>query len=210
MRTKTNSCQEVPLLPEENCDEIRKFLRQNGREAFLRKYVIEIEDDPIPSDEPTKKLSLREVLYALGLRVTGLLDALDEESLIPLLNVAINRELTRRQPLADVSTIDDVVRLLKDAKNVVILTGAGISTSLGIPDFRSDQGIYRKLELMGLSEPQEVFDLQIFREDPRCGFSRYRRIQVILTAGSIVFFTHSQRISYRLFQDSVLRTRLSN
>lgn len=47
-----------------------------------------------------------------------------------------------------------------------------ISTSLGIPDFRSkDTGLYAKLEHLGLSDPQEVFDIHVFREDPNIFFS---------------------------------------
>merc|ERR1711874_391290 len=39
-------------------------------------------------------------------------------------------------------SIDDVVLHLKHCKNIVTVTGAGISTSCGIPDFRSDGGLY--------------------------------------------------------------------
>lgn len=47
-----------------------------------------------------------------------------------------------------------------------------ISTSLGIPDFRSkDTGLYSQLEHLGLSDPQEVFDIHIFREDPSIFYS---------------------------------------
>jgi NAD-dependent SIR2 family protein deacetylase len=47
-----------------------------------------------------------------------------------------------------------------------------ISTSLGIPDFRSkDTGLYSKLEHLGLSDPQEVFDISVFRENPKIFFS---------------------------------------
>lgn len=35
-----------------------------------------------------------------------------------------------------------VQTLLSEAKNIVVLTGAGISTDSGIPDFRSDTGVY--------------------------------------------------------------------
>lgn len=47
-----------------------------------------------------------------------------------------------------------------------------ISTSLGIPDFRSkDTGLYSQLQHLGLSDPQEVFDIQLFREDPTIFYS---------------------------------------
>ena len=47
-----------------------------------------------------------------------------------------------------------------------------ISTSLGIPDFRSKEtGLYSQLEHLGLSDPQEVFDITIFREDPSIFYS---------------------------------------
>ena len=47
-----------------------------------------------------------------------------------------------------------------------------ISTSLGIPDFRSKgTGFYSKLEYLGLSDPQEVFDIDLFREDPSIFYS---------------------------------------
>jgi NAD+-dependent protein deacetylase SIR2 len=42
-----------------------------------------------------------------------------------------------------------------------------ISTSLGIPDFRSKKsGFYTKLSAMGFEEPEEMFDLQNFDQDP--------------------------------------------
>ena len=47
-----------------------------------------------------------------------------------------------------------------------------ISTSLGIPDFRSKEtGLYSQLQHLGLSDPQEVFDISLFREDPTIFYS---------------------------------------
>ena len=52
-----------------------------------------------------------------------------------------------------------------------------ISTSLGIPDFRSkDTGLYSRLAHLGLSDPQEVFDIAIFRDDPSIFYSVARDI----------------------------------
>ena len=52
-------------------------------------------------------------------------------------------------------------------KKIVVLTGAGISVSAGIPDFRSPKtGIYDNLEKYKLPNPQAIFELAYFREDP--------------------------------------------
>ena len=54
------------------------------------------------------------------------------------------------------------------ARNIVVLTGAGISTSAGIPDFRSpDTGLYANLQELDLPFPEAVFELNFFRENPK-------------------------------------------
>lgn len=59
--------------------------------------------------------------------------------------------------------------LLRQAKHAVILTGAGISTSSGIPDFRSsDSGLWSK------DEPLEVASLSTFRTNPERFFAWFR------------------------------------
>lgn len=94
-----------------------------------------------------------------------------------LLSMALSRELSKRSKLPSYNTIDDVVTLLDKCNNIIVLTGAGISTSLGIPDFRSkDVGLYAKLAHLGLSDPQEVFDITLFKEDPSIFYSVARDI----------------------------------
>jgi len=44
----------------------------------------------------------------------------------------------------DAFDLDEVAGWLRDADQIVILTGAGISTESGIPDFRGPQGLWTK------------------------------------------------------------------
>ena len=66
-------------------------------------------------------------------------------------------------------TYEDLISGLKNDKfkKIVFLTGAGISVSAGIPDFRSkDTGIYSQLDRFNLPTPESIFKLSYFREKP--------------------------------------------
>lgn len=77
-------------------------------------------------------------------------------------------ESTPPQTLAS-RTLDGVAEYIKSGKvrNIVVMTGAGISTSAGIPDFRSpDTGLYANLARLNLPYAEAVFDIGYFKENP--------------------------------------------
>lgn len=63
--------------------------------------------------------------------------------------------------------MDGVVNFLAETSNVIVMTGAGISTNANIPDFRSESfGLYNRLEKYNLPHPTSVFTLEYFKENP--------------------------------------------
>lgn len=72
-------------------------------------------------------------------------------------------------PSATQTTIADAAELFRKAQRVVVLTGAGISTPSGIPDFRSEgSGLWSR------DEPLEVASLSTFRTAPERFFQWFR------------------------------------
>ena len=138
----------------------RALLRSVGTHEFIRQTI------------EARTITAKKLCSAFGLPNHPYLEGAADEEYYPFLGVGIQRELRKRWKLEEYNTIDDAVALLQNSKNIVVLTGAGISTSLGIPDFRSkDTGLYSQLEHLGLSDPQEVFDIHLFREDPKVFYS---------------------------------------
>lgn len=67
--------------------------------------------------------------------------------------------------------------LLLERQPCLVLTGAGVSTESGIPDFRSDAGIWASVD------PFEVASMHAFRRDPARVWRFYReRIQLLRDA----------------------------
>jgi NAD-dependent deacetylase len=56
--------------------------------------------------------------------------------------------------------VEGLAELLQERQPCVVLTGAGISTESGIPDFRSAEGIWARYD------PLEVAHIDAFRRDP--------------------------------------------
>ncbi|KAK3372366.1 SIR2 family histone deacetylase, partial [Podospora didyma] len=76
---------------------------------------------------------------------------------------------TPPKSLADrsLAAVADYIKSGK-ARRIVVMTGAGISTAAGIPDFRSPEtGLYANLAALDLPEPEAVFDLHFFKQNPK-------------------------------------------
>lgn len=74
--------------------------------------------------------------------------------------------------------INQAKNILKDARHVVALTGAGISTGSGIPDFRSPES-----GLWDYADPMEVATITAFKRNPKAFFDWMRPlVQQIMTA----------------------------
>ncbi|KAH8661993.1 DHS-like NAD/FAD-binding domain-containing protein, partial [Xylariales sp. PMI_506] len=83
-------------------------------------------------------------------------------------NSSIIDENTPTQTLES-RDIAAVAKLIKDgrASRIVVLTGAGISTAAGIPDFRSPKtGLYHNLARLNLPHAEAVFEIDYFKEHP--------------------------------------------
>jgi NAD-dependent deacetylase sirtuin 1 len=92
--------------------------------------------------------------------------------------VSILSQPPKRKRLSHVNTLDDVVALIRRSRRIIVLTGAGVSVSCGIPDFRSRDGVYARLsvEFPSLPDPQSMFDIHYFRRDPRPFFKFAKEI----------------------------------
>lgn len=70
------------------------------------------------------------------------------------------------QRIKDIRNLADYIKSEK-CKNVVLMFGAGVSTSAGIPDFRSPKtGLYSNLARLNLPHPEAVFEINFFRRNP--------------------------------------------
>ncbi|EMP27833.1 NAD-dependent deacetylase sirtuin-2 [Chelonia mydas] len=83
------------------------------------------------------------------------------------------------EKVLDELTLDGVSRFMQSEKcrNVVCIVGAGISTSAGIPDFRSPgTGLYANLQSYNLPYPEAIFEINYFKQHPEPFFALAREL----------------------------------
>lgn len=70
--------------------------------------------------------------------------------------------------------IKQLADILKDSKNIVFFGGAGVSTSSGVPDFRSSTGLYSK-KLNRNFTPEQAVSHSFFVQHPEEFFDFYKK-----------------------------------
>lgn len=75
--------------------------------------------------------------------------------------------------------IQKLAELVRESKNIVFFGGAGVSTESGIPDFRSEDGLYRQ---QFDYPPETILSHTFFEERPEIFFDFYRKKMICLSA----------------------------
>lgn len=97
----------------------RKRLRLIGEDRFLAETV------------EANTITAKKLCTAFGIRFPFFLEGQPDETYHYPLRLGICRELSKRTKLPQYNTINDAVALLKKSRNIIVLTGAGVSNPSG-------------------------------------------------------------------------------
>ncbi|KAI9011410.1 DHS-like NAD/FAD-binding domain-containing protein [Gaertneriomyces semiglobifer] len=112
-------------------------------------------------------LSMSAMFQVFDFTLPSYMEHLPNDELLPLLKTVMSKKVAKRRKRSDINSLDQVVDLIRNSNNIVVLTGAGVSVSCGIPDFRSQNGVYSRLDEFELDDPQQMFDIEYFRINPQ-------------------------------------------
>ena len=101
--------------------------------------------------------------------------------------------------------VAELATLIAARQPCVVLTGAGISTESGIPDFRSPTGTWAEVD------PFEVASIEAFRRDPERVWSFYRgRIDLLLEAEPNAGHRALAELEQRGFVDAIVTQNIDS
>ncbi|KAF9570744.1 NAD-dependent histone deacetylase sir2 [Mortierella alpina] len=155
----------IDRLTEEEEERIMGEAREYGLNHVVRKYIL------------SRVHSAKKMLLMTSAQPITLPSDWTEAEIIAVFKERLQYLMARgRKRLPHIHSLKHVADLLRSSKNIMILTGAGVSVSCGIPDFRSPNGIYSRLSEFKLQEPQQMFDLDFFCDRPEIFYSFAREI----------------------------------
>jgi len=76
---------------------------------------------------------------------------------------------------------EKLTEIIEASNNIVFFGGAGVSTESGIPDFRSESGIYKTRTEYNRS-PEEIISLSFFMREPAIFFDYYKKNFIYMDA----------------------------
>lgn len=121
----------------------------------------EEEEQQTVSEDPSEE-------SASGLSLSSIQKYLREK--LEKLSIDGGKEETSKIKVLDDVSLEGIVDYInkKNCKNIITMAGAGISTSAGIPDFRTaGTGLYYNLQKYDLPQPEAIFELGFFRHNPK-------------------------------------------
>ena len=71
--------------------------------------------------------------------------------------------------------------VIDQSENIVFFGGAGVSTESGIPDFRSESGLYHAQQQYGYS-PEQMLSRSFYEQNPKMFFKYYKENLIHLDA----------------------------
>ena len=96
----------------------------------------------------------------------------------------------------------------KKFKNIIFMTGAGISTSAGIPDFRSKTGLFKQVQdKYHFSTPEEFFNIKTFFKKPEYYYEFWKlfdlsNIKPTITHKFLNYFIQKNNVKYLFTQNT--------
>lgn len=107
------------------------------------------------------------------------LRALAAAGVHPMQVLRPSQEEEPRERVLETFDLEGVARHVAErgCRRIVVMCGAGISTSAGIPDFRTPgTGLYDNLQRFDLPRAESIFDLDFFRERPEAFYELCREM----------------------------------
>eukprot|EP01103_Thecamoeba_quadrilineata_P019591 TRINITY_DN8000_c0_g1_i1.p1 TRINITY_DN8000_c0_g1~~TRINITY_DN8000_c0_g1_i1.p1 ORF type:complete len:362 (+),score=86.35 TRINITY_DN8000_c0_g1_i1:13-1098(+) len=124
---------------------------------------------PKPTEAPPKEISNEGDLNNEEEEDDDSMDLIN--NLMKLLQLGKHGQTGKQKSiLGDDLTLEGVAKIITEGKvkNIIVMSGAGISVAAGIPDFRTPgTGLYDNLQKYNLPHPTAVFELDFFIDNPR-------------------------------------------